>query len=114
MPYPKKDSPKKESKKSKIFYRIRTRPNYGAMAQIERIKEEANPMDLPVIRTFSRYKYAQEFVEKQGDTSNVYFINMDKWCWDNHRLWHKTAYRQVRSHPYSGTSKFVGGQRPFF
>lgn len=106
MPKDKKIKPKQEHKQV-IRYNVRTRPNYGSMAQLVRIKEEVNPMDLPILHTFSQYKYAQEFIEKEGDTANVYFINGDKWCWDKSRLWHKTSYHQVRSAPFAGSTKFV-------
>jgi hypothetical protein len=73
-------------------YDIRTRVNYGIDAQFKRVPKFD---EIPIIKTFKKYQFALEFILKEGDTKNVYYINdTQKWVWDNKHQWHETPYRQ--------------------
>ena len=92
-----KNKDKDKNNKDKNEFYLRTRPNLGILAQIKKVQHFSS---LDIIKTFTKYKYAEEFVKNNGDKNNVYFINSknnnpDKWVWsNNNKGWHKTFYRQ--------------------
>lgn len=94
---PKNKIIQKNNNKTQNSFYVRTRPNLGIYAQIQKV-EHFNT--LPIIRTFTEYKYAEEYVKKEGNIENVYFISSDKWDYDDkwvygkNKEWKKTFYRQ--------------------